>query len=149
MNSYIRMESVSWMILPEWLKRGLTLKLIMPKHFSSSMRSGKATLKGNLLNHELYLFIDRSVPAGSVKTAWTEILNESSVLSEQHNNVKDRLISEVLKMKGSYIFCQIYNHINKYRKENTHSTFRGLKETRDMEADFEKVVAIFPVRQSV
>ncbi|KAK6030917.1 hypothetical protein OSTOST_02937 [Ostertagia ostertagi] len=72
--------------------------------------------------------VDRTVPSGSIKKAWMEILEEADAISVQHNRVKDRLMDEVLKTLALY------------RKENYHpSAFRAPKEIREAEEGFERV----------
>ncbi|XGW22508.1 hypothetical protein V3C99_005047 [Haemonchus contortus] len=71
--------------------------------------------------------VERTVPSGSIKRAWMEILEEADSISVQHNRVKDRLVDEVLKTLALY------------RKDNFHpSALRAPKELREAEEGFER-----------
>ncbi|CAI5455672.1 unnamed protein product [Caenorhabditis angaria] len=71
--------------------------------------------------------VDRTIPAGSVKTVMNELIGESSAISRIHNNLKDHLLEDIVK------------DTTNFRKNSLHtSVFKGPKEIREIEDLFEK-----------
>uniref|UniRef100_A0A1I7ZNT0 SH3 domain-containing protein n=1 Tax=Steinernema glaseri TaxID=37863 RepID=A0A1I7ZNT0_9BILA len=78
-------------------------------------------------NQKWSAHVDKSLPTGSIKTCWTNVLNEGQELAKVHLDVKDRLNDEITKT------------VALFKKENHHpSAFRAPKEMRDVEEAFEK-----------
>ncbi|CAD6188846.1 unnamed protein product [Caenorhabditis auriculariae] len=72
-------------------------------------------------------YVDRTIPAGTVKTVWNDLVGEASTLSKIHNNVKDQLVNTIVRETAEY------------RKNNLHtSILKGPKEIREIEDGFEK-----------
>ncbi|KAK0400799.1 hypothetical protein QR680_015457 [Steinernema hermaphroditum] len=78
-------------------------------------------------NQKWAAHVDKSVPAGSIKNCWANVLNEGHELAKVHLDVKERLNDEITKT------------VALFKKENHHpSAFRAPKEMRDIEDAFEK-----------
>uniref|UniRef100_A0A0N4ZTG9 SH3 domain-containing protein n=1 Tax=Parastrongyloides trichosuri TaxID=131310 RepID=A0A0N4ZTG9_PARTI len=72
-------------------------------------------------------YVEKDIAEGTIKNGFNYILEESKELSRVHSDMKDRFGDEIVKT------------IALFKKENHHtSTFRGIKEIREMDEGFEK-----------
>ncbi|CEF63016.1 FCH domain and SH3 domain-containing protein [Strongyloides ratti] len=72
-------------------------------------------------------YVDKDITEGTLKNGFNGILEESKELSKVHYDMKERFGDEIVKT------------IALFKKENHHSsTFRGIKEIREVEEGFEK-----------
>ncbi|KAI6191906.1 FCH domain and SH3 domain-containing protein [Aphelenchoides bicaudatus] len=70
--------------------------------------------------------VDTNVPNSIIKYLWLDLLEEGRELSQTHLSMKDRCNDEIVKTLGLF------------RKENYHTSIRGLRESKDMDDEFEK-----------
>ncbi|KAL3073882.1 hypothetical protein niasHT_035010 [Heterodera trifolii] len=78
-------------------------------------------------NDEWNHYSEKHLPDGSMKRSFALILDESKELAKVHSSIKERFNDEVLKT------------IELFKRDNYHrSTFRGFKEAKEMEDEFEK-----------
>lgn len=72
-------------------------------------------------------YVDKDIMEGTIKSGFNGILEESKELSKVHYDMKERFGDEIVKT------------IALFKKENHHSsTFRGIKEIREIDEGFEK-----------